>query len=274
MTQTLDAPVSHAPLDLGEGRFALSSSMPLPGLGGLPVNAFLLDGKAPMLVDAGLPALADATYAALAQVLDPASIEWIWLTHCDPDHLGILERVMEVAPKARIITNYLGMGKLSLRYSFPPTRFFLINPGQSIDVGGRRLQALSMPTYDAPETMGVFEAATKTLWSADCFGALLPPEEALGKVGDAMAIDREALSRGMLTWARIDAPWLGSVERSAFGRDLSRLAELAPELVLSAHLPPARAGVHHLLEVLAGAPAAEPFVGPDQAALEAMLSAA
>jgi hypothetical protein len=47
---------------------------------------------------------------------------------------------------------------------------------------------------------------------------------------------------------------------------------LDPELVLSTHLPPASGRLSNMLDTLAMAPTAMPFVGPDQQALEAMLA--
>jgi hypothetical protein len=46
---------------------------------------------------------------------------------------------------------------------------------------------------------------------------------------------------------------------------------MQPELILSAHLPPARAMTTWMLESLAAAPDAPAFVGPNQAALAALL---
>jgi hypothetical protein len=45
-----------------------------------------------------------------------------------------------------------------------------------------------------------------------------------------------------------------------------------PLRLLSTHLPPAAGRTSAYLDMLATAPATDPFVGPDQAALEAMLA--
>ena len=46
---------------------------------------------------------------------------------------------------------------------------------------------------------------------------------------------------------------------------------LDPALILSSHLPPATKRATEFLDRLTTLPGAEPFVGPDQAALEHML---
>lgn len=48
----------------------LPSRLPVPGLGTLPVNAFLLKGPEPMLVDTGLAALGNEVFSSLAPEID------------------------------------------------------------------------------------------------------------------------------------------------------------------------------------------------------------
>ena len=50
----------------------LPSYVPLPGLGVLPVNAFLIRSSEPVLVDTGLAALRDDFMPALRRLIDPA----------------------------------------------------------------------------------------------------------------------------------------------------------------------------------------------------------
>jgi glyoxylase-like metal-dependent hydrolase (beta-lactamase superfamily II) len=252
----------------------LTSVTPVPGFGILPVSAYLIEGAQPVLVDAGLPAFAGEMVAAVASRIDPADLRWIFVTHCDADHVGALEALLDAAPDARIVTNYLGMGKLSMRMAASPDRFYLLNPGQDLDIGDRSLRALSMPSYDAPETMGLFDPMRGALFSSDCFGALLPESYAADRLEDLSAIAPRSLAAGLATWSSVDAPWLASVSDDRFRAALGALVELDPALVLGAHLPPARDRLRSLARQLDLSRSAAPFVGPDQAALEAMFHAA
>jgi hypothetical protein len=63
-----------------------------------------------------------------------------------------------------------------------------------------------------------------------------------------------------------------SVDRAAFQASLQPLRELDPSVVLCTHLPPAHAATAQLLDTLETAPDVDPFVGPDQVALEKMLA--
>lgn len=245
----------------------LVSYIPVPGFGVLPVNSFLIRSDEPVLIDTGLASLGEGWIEALGSSIDPADLRWIWLTHTDPDHVGNLVRILDAAPKARIVTTYLGMAKLSL-LGYVVDRAFLLNPGQSLDVGDRKLLAVRPPTFDAPETTGVFDPSSRTLFSADSFGALMEaPTES------ANELDRAALSDGMKGWAMVDAPWLQWIDPVRFDGALREIRGLDPATVLSSHLPVAEGMVDTLLHELAGAREAPAFVGPDQAALEEMMAA-
>ena len=68
----------------------LTSSFPIPGFGSIPINAFVLHGSEPLLVDTGAVVERDEFMTALRSVIDPADLKWIWLTHPDFDHIGAL----------------------------------------------------------------------------------------------------------------------------------------------------------------------------------------
>ena len=46
----------------------------------------------------------------LSEVIDPADVRWIWITHPDRDHTGGLWTLLEAAPSARLVTTFIGVG--------------------------------------------------------------------------------------------------------------------------------------------------------------------
>lgn len=246
---------------------ALVSYIPIPGYGVLPVNAFVINAKEPVLVDTGLASLRADFMRELRSVIDPGDLRWIWITHADMDHLGNFEAVLADAPNARVVTTYIGMAKMGL-HGLPLDRIFLLNPGQLLDVGDRKLLAVTPPTYDAPETTGLFDHKSATFISADCFGALMEQP-----VENAAEIEQKALREGSILWSSLDAPWLSVIDPEKFGNTLLAIEKLNANTVLSAHLPTAEGMTKTLLGILAEAHQAPPFVGPDQHALEKMMVA-
>ena len=245
----------------------ITSNFPIPGYGLVPINAFVLKGSEPVLVDTGTVVESADFMTALRSVIDPADLRWIWLTHTDLDHIGSLHRLLAENPRIRVITTFLGVGIMSLSAPLPMDRVYLVNPGQKITVGDRTLTAVKPPAFDNPSTTGFYDEKSESLFSSDCFGALLSavPE-------NAADLSDEDLREGQVFWATLDAPWLQKVDRSAFARELDGIRRMEPRMVLSSHLPAAPGRMtERLLASLAAAPAAQPFVGPDQAALEQML---
>lgn len=242
-----DVPTLFNPRQVTRNWVVLPSFLPVPGMGALPVNSFLLKGPEPMLVDTGLAALAEGFVRNLESEVDLEDLRWIWLSHMDADHVGNLADVLARAPNARVVTNFLGMGKMNLA-GLDVSRVHLLQPGERLTVGGRELVPVRPPYYDAPETVGFFDTADRVLFAADSFGALLPePAEEIG------AIDGVALRDGLVGWSSIDAPWLANADRDALGRTLSAIERLDPDYVFSGHLPLARNEVSRLTAHVAGA---------------------
>jgi flavorubredoxin len=245
----------------------LTSSFPIPGYGLVPINAFVIKGSEPVLVDTGAVVDSAEFTTALRSVIDPADLKWIWLTHTDFDHIGSLHQLLAKNPRIRVITTYLGVGIMSLSAPLPMDRVHLVNPGQTITVGNRTLTAVKPPVFDNPCTTGFYDDKSGAFFSADCFGALLSAVPQ-----NAADLSEKELREGQVLWATVDSPWLRKVDGGAFARELDGIRRMAPKMVLSSHLPAARGDMtERLLASLAAAPAAQPFVGPDQAALEQML---
>ena len=238
------APEMKAARELGSGWSMLTTWAVIGPLGSLPVNAFLLKGAEPMLVDTNLGAVGDGFMRELAAQVDPVDLKWIWLSHMDWDHIGNLRRVLAAAPNATVIANGLGMAKLGL-VDIAPARVRLLEHAEAVDIGGRRLTAMRPVYYDAPETMGFFDETAQALFAADSFGALFPGE--VDRLEDA---SEAVLREGMTTWSSVDAPWLGEQSADALGRRLAEVERLDPKLVLSAHLPPAKAVMRRLAGIV------------------------
>jgi flavorubredoxin len=242
----LEAPIMLETRHLTESWRVLPSFLPVPGMGALAVNAFLFRGREPMLVDTGLAALGDSFLDRLAQEIDLEDLRWIFLSHTDADHIGNLPRVMERAPNARLITTFLGLGKMGMMgWATEIERVHLLEPGARFDVGGRSFVPVRPPYYDAPETLGFFDAKERVFFAADSFGALLTRP-----ASDVDEIAESELRDGLVTWATIDAPWLAQIDKAALGRTLGAIDGLGVDILLSGHLPVSRSGVRRLTSIV------------------------
>jgi hypothetical protein len=242
----------------------LPAHFPIPGAGFLPVNAFVIKAREPVLVDTGMGIESEEFMKALESTIDPQDLRWVWLTHDDADHTGNIQKVLEAAPSARLAANSLAVLRMSTAWPVPMHRVYWLNSGDTISVGDRKLTAVRPPLFDNPTTIGIYDNKSEAFFSADCFGAIIP-----SPAQNADDVTEEDLAQGIISWASADSPWVHIVERSEFSQTLIR--QITPKLILSAHLPPARGRTEQFLDLLAKVPTSTPFVAPSQTALEHML---
>jgi hypothetical protein len=249
------------PYRVGDDVYVLPTRLDVPGVGTIPVHSFVLLSEQPVLIDAGLASDGPEFVEALASVIDPAELQWIWLTHDDSDHTGSLQTVMELAPNSRLATHGLGALRMNTWWPVPLDRVHALALGDRLDVGDRTLLALRPPTFDNPMSTAIFDDSTATLFAVDSFGAILP--SMAQEVDD---FSEEELVAGMVAWATFDSPWAHLADKTLFGKVLDNVRRLGARRVLSSHLPPAIERVDQLLEIVASIPSADPFLAPSASA--------
>ncbi|MFZ0945002.1 MAG: MBL fold metallo-hydrolase [Syntrophobacteraceae bacterium] len=245
----------------------LPAHFPVPGMGFLPVNAFVIKAREPVLVDTGMGIESEEFMKALSSIIDPQDLRWILITHDDTDHTGSLQKVLEASPSARLVANSLAVLRMSAAWPVPMDRVYWLNPGDSINVGDRELIAVRPPIFDNPTTIGIYDNKSEAFFSADFFGAIIP-----SPVENADDVTKADLANGVISWASADSPWVHMVEPSKFSQALDRIRQIAPKMIFSGHLPPAQGKTEQLLDLLAQVPTSTPFVAPDQTALEQILT--
>ncbi|MBY9076024.1 MBL fold metallo-hydrolase [Nocardioides sp. WL0053] len=249
----------------------INDHLPVPTIGYLPINAFVLHAEQPVVVDTGVSIPDRGFMDVLGSVIDPKDVRWIWLTHPDRDHTGAIFELLEAAPQARVVTTFLSVGIMTTYRPLPMDRLFLINPGQTLDVGDRTLTAFRPPLFDSPATVGFFDPRSRTCVASDCFGAPMSSAD-LAEASDVRDVPSGDLRSGQLLWATVDSPWIHVTDQNAYMKTVDPLREMEPEVILSSHLPPAVDRISECLDMLSVAPMADPWVGPDQRALEEMLA--
>jgi len=250
-----------------------TSVVPIPTIGNLAVNSYLIRGEEPTLIDAGITPEVPEFDVALRDLIDPSEIRWIFVTHPDRDHVGALGRLLTEAPNATVVTSLVTFGLMSVGSEpIPPERAFLVREGSTHDIGDRTLRAVRPPMFDNPGTLAFLDPKQNILFSADCFGApLTTPEAALAE--DVAAIPDDELAAAQLLWGSVDSPWAHFVDEARFAENLKRFVQDRPEKVLGTHLPPIHGDLDRHVETLTKLPSSTPYVTADQAALEAFMAA-
>ena len=222
------------------------------------MNAYVIGDRDPVLVDTGLPTEGDDFLARLWSVVEPQDLSSVFLTHEDHDHAGNLLAVLEAAPRARLVTNYVTVSKLLEAGSLPLDRIVVVNPGERVPGTDRELVVLRPPAYDSPGTVGLHDVATGAVFTVDAFGTYLP--ELVDRLEDVPEDD--ALT-GLVDFNRMNHPWTALADADRFGQAVAALGRLEPTMLLSSHGVPAVDRAPALLDAMARLPSMEPYVPPD-----------
>jgi glyoxylase-like metal-dependent hydrolase (beta-lactamase superfamily II) len=259
-------------LPINDETTMFTSAVPIPTIGNLAVNSFLIRGEQPTLIDTGITPEAPEFDVALRELIDPVDLRWIIVTHADRDHVGSLARLLAEAPNATVVTAFITFGVMSVGSEpIPPERAFLVRDGSTLDLGDRTLRATRPPFFDNPGTLAFHDPKQNILFSSDCFGApFATPEEALAE--DVGTIAPDVLAPAQMLWGSVDSPWVHFVDEARLAENLQRFVQDRPDTVLSTHLPPIRGDLDRHVETLAKVPSSPPVVTADQAELEAFMA--
>lgn len=255
--------------EVAAGTFVIPEALPVPGLGVLPVNAMVIRGKQPMIVDT-LAIVHRKTFLEEAFALvDPKDVRWLFLSHEDRDHSGAIMQVLEQCPSAKLITTFLGLGKLGEEFAIPLDRVHLLNDGETLDIGDRKITALRPPLYDSSATRGFFDPSTRMYFSADCFGIVA---EEVPQYTDEM--DAGDFEHGFFWMNRANHIWFHEVRQDAIDQAAQQVRALDAAVIVSGHGPTERKDPARMCDWITRIPSMEPVPMPDQAAFAAMLAAA
>jgi mRNA degradation ribonuclease J1/J2 len=75
------------------------------------MSAYLIEGRELAIVDTGLPNQTPAVISSIREHgYSPSDISYIFVTHCEhPDHAGNVAPLLEMAPKAKVYINPVGL---------------------------------------------------------------------------------------------------------------------------------------------------------------------
>ena len=231
------------------------------------INSYLIKSSEPILIDTGMPVAREEFLSALWSLIDSKDLKWVLLTHDDADHSGALMEVLEAAPQARVYSQFIGLSRLETVYHMPVNRVGIVNPGDTLNAGGRELGILRPPLFDSPATNAIFDAKSGVLFTADSFGALIPsPAQDVSDVGE------EGFYEGFHRYNRLNFPWFSLVDPQKFLVQLENIRRLEPKVIASSHAPMARGRTDVHLKAMARIPDMDPVSLPDQTVLDSILS--
>lgn len=203
---------------------------------------YVLDADRPALLDAGTVPGAERILAGLdALGIDPATVEYVLVSHVHLDHAAGAGRLLDACENATAVVHERGLPYLTdpenldrlvesveaavgmeAPYGDPQLleadRTRAVAGGETLDLGDRELQLVDAPGH-APHHYVALEPDSGTLFAADAAGAFDPREGTVVPTTPPPSFDVEA---------NLDT--------------LARLREFDPERTLYSHFGPGNAG--------------------------------
>ena len=143
---------------------------------GSTYNAYLILDEKIILVDTVKHYLFDEMISRIKQIIDPAKIDIILSNHVEMDHSGSIPKILELTPKAEVITSV--QGEKGLRRHFKQDwNFRVMNSGETYKVGKRTLHFVHTPMVHWPDNMVTYIPEDKIILSNDAFGQHIASSE-------------------------------------------------------------------------------------------------
>lgn len=136
---------------------------------GTSYNSYFINATKKTVVETVKEKFWDTYLSKLKSVVNPEDIEFIVLNHTEPDHSGCLSRLLEIAPRAKVVGsgNAIRYLKDLLGYDFP---HLIVKDGQTLDLGNKTLQFVAAANLHWPDSIMTWLQEDKLLFTCDIFG--------------------------------------------------------------------------------------------------------
>jgi flavorubredoxin/flavin reductase (DIM6/NTAB) family NADH-FMN oxidoreductase RutF len=142
---------------------------------GTTYNAFLVRGERTALIDTSHAKFRDSWLPLLREQIDPMAIDFLIVSHTEPDHSGLIGDLIDVNPEIEIIASKVAIQFLENQVH-RPFRSRAVKSGDTLDLGcgadgvEHRFEFLSAPNLHWPDTIFSFDHGTAILYTCDAFG--------------------------------------------------------------------------------------------------------
>ena len=135
---------------------------------GITFNQFLIDDERPALVHTGMYELYEAVHGAVAEVLDPARLDFVALLHFEADECGGMDRFLAQAPESTLVGSALSAAVNLAGWSYAG-KVQGFSDEEVLDLGRHKLRFLETPHVHHWDSMMIFEETTRSVFPADLY---------------------------------------------------------------------------------------------------------
>ncbi len=160
---------------------------------GTSYNAYLIVDEKIALVDTVKKGFSEDLLNHIAQIVDPAKIDYLVVNHVEMDHSGSVSEVLKVAKNAKIYCSAKGKEGLLKHYQIGDREFNVVKTGDTLSLGKRTLKFIGAAMIHWPDSMFTYVVEDKVLLPNDAFGQHLAHTKRFAdEIGEDLCMEENA----------------------------------------------------------------------------------
>jgi flavorubredoxin/flavin reductase (DIM6/NTAB) family NADH-FMN oxidoreductase RutF len=137
---------------------------------GTTYNSFLVQGDKTALIDTSHRKFQELYLDALTGLIDLSTLDYLIISHTEPDHSGLVKEVLQLAPQVTVVGAKVAIQFLQ-NMVHQPFQSLIVKNGDRLNLGnGHELEFVSAPNLHWPDTIFTYDAKTRILFTCDAFG--------------------------------------------------------------------------------------------------------
>ena len=202
-------------------RMALFENVyPIPR--GVSYNAYVWMDEKTVLFDTVDKSVSHQFFENLQAVLGDRNLDYLVVTHMEPDHCAVMDELVLRYPDVKIVCNAKIQGMIKQFFNFDiDSRAITVKENDTFSSGKHTFTFVSAPMVHWPEVMVAYESTEGILFSADAFGTF-------GAINGNLFADE----------VNIERDWLEDYRRyytnivGKYGVQVQNLLKKHPDLIL------------------------------------------
>jgi flavorubredoxin len=196
---------------------------------GTSYNSYILKGsEKTVLFEAAKERFFDAYMKKIEEVSALSEIDCLIVNHTEPDHTGVIERMLDLKPDLKIIGT---MGALNFLKEITNREINgrPVKDGDTLDLGDKTLKFVIAPNLHWPDTMFTYIPERKILVTCDCFGSHYSDENI---TNDRLANEEDYRKATVYYYEKIISPFKGDVLNA-----IDKIKDLDIRVIATGHGP-------------------------------------
>ena len=151
-------------LDLFESQYQIPN--------GVSYNSYVILDEKVAVMDTIDERKTDEWFANLENVLNGRTVDYLVISHLEPDHAANIKRAADRFPDAKLVLSVKAKAMLPQFFDIAhlEERCITVKEGDTLELGTHKLHFVMAPMVHWPEVMVEYEETEKILFSADGFG--------------------------------------------------------------------------------------------------------